>query len=461
MTRSQAATSGTTFLVSDTLTYLPNRRVSPTPTDAWDHGLAGLTLRMAAALTDRGAVEGVVLLDAYAVARLGLPVDPAEADPGAEEHPTVVELREAGWRVAALRDWMILYAQGRPTLHVGVLPWINRDRSPLLSAGDYSSIVGAFETWHRIMGTAYHGTAGVAGISTVREHATAGGRGKTHAPTWQPRETGPAEAYELDYYPPGGGRPAWSARPPAEHGWLHGYDANRMYLGAYEQTPLCPWTLKHTNETEWSSDLAGWWLIEPEEWTDPAMPDPLGYPRETGDGPKWATDAGRTVRWATAPTMALLTQLREEGAHGGYKVLDSYTGPAKRVLRPVGERLKALWQSPETAPAPGAVDLAVRQAVQAAGKSAYRELWGMLNAPNSRVKRPDWHYSVLAQARANLWRRVRKIGEESGRYPTFIEVDCLYYSSAEADPIEAAPAGLPLGTGLGAFKFHKTLRLKD
>lgn len=460
MTRNQPATGGTTFLVSDTLTYLPGRRVAPTPADAWDHGLAGLTLRMAAALSDRGATEGAVLLDSYATDRLSLPLDPAALESGAEDHPAVVELRDAGWRVASLRDWMILYTKGRPTLHVGVMPWINRERCPILTAGDYASIVDAFELWHRIMGVVYHGTTGVAGMSAVRQHATAGNRGKSQPPTWQPKETGPAEAYELDYYTPGGGRPAFRGTVPDEHTYLHGYDANKMYLSAYAQVPLCPWTLKHTRETDWSADLAGWWLIEPAEWNDPAMPDPLGYPREWGDGPKWATDAGRTVRWVTAPTMALLSQLREEGTHSGYVVLDSYTGPAKRVLRPVGERLRDLWQSLSTAAVPGAVDLPAREAIQAVAKLCYRETNGMLNSPNSRVKRPDWHYAVIAQSRANLWRRIRKVGEESGRYPAMIETDCLYYSSDLSDPHEAAPEGLTIGLGLGEFKVHKTLRLK-
>lgn len=463
MTRSQTATQGTTFLISDTLTYLPKRQTRPTPADAFELGLAGLTIRMSAALGGRGSAEGVVLLDAYAVARLGLPLDPAEVEHGAEDHPAVVELREAGWKTAALRDWMILYAQDRPTLHVGVLPWINPDRSPLLQAADYASIVDAFERWHAIMGTAYHGTTGVAGISAVREHATAGTRG-TRTPTWQPKETGPAEAYELDYHPPGRGRGSRLAfrgpEPDQGHDQLHGYDANRMYLAAYAQTPLAPWTLKHTNELEWSKDLAGWWLIEAEPWTDERLPDPVGYAAAEGDGPKWAEDKGLSLKWVTAPTMQLLDQLREEGVHGGYRVYDSYTGPARRVLRPVGERLRELWTSPETATDAGAVDRPVRDAIQAAAKSAYRETWGMLNSPNSRVKRPDWHYSVLAQARANLWRRVRTVGEESGRWPAFIETDCLYYSTSEADPIASAPAGLPIGTGLGQFKHHKTLELR-
>lgn len=455
MTRSQTATSGTTFLVGDTFTYLPGRRIAETPADAFDLGLTGLTLRFASVLEDRGATEGVVLLDAYAVARLGLPVDPAEVEPVAEEHKVLEELRSAGWSIASLRDWMILHAKGRPVLHLGMLPWINRDRCPIL-ATDHASTVEAFELWHKVMGTVYHGTTGVAGISAVRQHATTGARGKTHAPTWQPKSVDPEEAYELDYHPPGGGLPAWSTRPPDDHDWMHGYDANKMYLGAYAQTPVSPWSLKHTNELDWSKDLAGWWLIEVEPWADKRLPDPSGYPRERNGGPQWAIDKGIRVRWVTAPTMALLNQLMEEGVHGGYKVWDSYTGPAKRTLRPIGERLQALWLSEETREEPGALNAEARRAIQAVAKSAYRETWGMLNSPRSRVRRRDWHYAVLAQARANLWRRIRSVGEESGRYPSYIETDCLYYSSDNPDPMAAVPAGLPIGTKLGEFKWHST-----
>lgn len=450
-------TTGTTWLVSDQYTYLPGRRIVPSPADTWDMGLTGLTLRISQALSDRGADEGVLLLDAHSVHRAGLPVTLGDAE-GDTDHQALKELREAGWKAATLRPWIVLHAQGRPNLYVGFLPWINRANCPIITS-DYASTVEAVQRWHCLLGTAFHATPGVSGISTVRAVATAGKRDRS--PTWQPKQRGPEGAYELDYKLPNrdGSRPAFSraiGEIPEEHHYIHGYDSKRAYLGAFNSVLVSPWTLRNKGE-DYSPDLAGWWLIELEEWTNELLPDPAGYPSGwEADGPKWAQDVGRNARWVTTPTMALLTQLQGDGEHPGFTVHDSWTGPARRVLRPVGELFRDVWQDPTTQVDPSSPDLTVNAALQTSFKALYRETWGMLGSEKSRVTRPDWHFSILAQFRANLWRRLKAVGEKSGRWPVSIDTDNVFYSSAEADPFKAAPEGLPIGETLGKFWPKKT-----
>jgi hypothetical protein len=490
MTRSRTATPvpAPTFLVTDRLTHTPGRQASGIG-DALDDGLTALSLRIGAAVADKGAESAVLLIDAYAAARLGLPVDPAaiEGD-AAAAHPAVADLQAAGWRVKRLRPWTTLYPVergSRPTLHVGILPWLNRSDCPLIGYTGRTpaetfdlapaDIVDAFGLWARLVGTPYNGTPGSAGTTAVRAFATAG-KGE-RKPTWEPRELGPEGAYEVPYQLPTreGDRPTFNRgldEIPEDHAWLHGYDAKRAYLAAFNSTYVCPWTLRNTGaKTEYSGKLAGWWLVEVEPWEpgkyghagweSNCLPDPAGYPRAFDEpGPKWAADTGRTVRWVTGPTMQLLTDLREEGLHEGYTIHDSWTGPAHRVLRPVYERFRSAWLAPETQPDPARPDYRTLTALQAGFKDLYRKTWGMLDYEYSQVRRPDWHHAVLAGFRANLWRRLRAVGEESGRWPVSIDTDNVYYSSAEEDPMKAVPAGLPLGDGLGTFAYKRSKRIR-
>jgi hypothetical protein len=486
MTRSQPTTG--TFLFTDQLVYRSGGRVSPVK-DSFDAGLTGLTIRLAAYGTDQGWSDVVVMLDAYAAARLGLPVDPKALTEDTSDHPAVVELRDAGWRIKQFRPWMDLYPvdrDSRPTMHIGVLPWINRADCPMIGVTDkdpkqcfdlqHADIVAAFDAWADLIGTHYSGTPGWAGIQALQQLATSGVRHRH--PTWEPKTPGPEDAYEMPYLlpVPDGSRPVFHRSPaevPTDHVWAHGYDAKRAYLAAFNSTLLCPWTLKNTGaKTEWSKDLAGWWLIEVEPWEpgkythegwEPnCLPDPAGYAQSIDEPqPRWAADVGKTVRWVTGPTMALLTQLRDEGLHEGFTIHDSWTGPGNRVLRPVYETFKAAWLDPRTQPDPARPDWQMRTALQATFKALYRQTWGMLDSRDkSPVYRPDWHHAVLAQFRANLWRRLRAVGKESGRWPYAIDTDNVYYSAADENPITSAPAGLPLGDTLGKFAHKKSIKIR-
>jgi hypothetical protein len=104
-------------------------------------------------------------------------------------------------------------------------------------------------------------------------------------------------------------------------------------------------------------------------------------------------------------------------------------------------------------------------------QQAYRQGWGMLNKRTSRVHRPDWHYAVVAMARANLWRKLRQVGEKTDRWPLAIDVDNAWYSSPHEDPDDAVselqwphpttgePTGIVFADKLGAFSHKGSKRL--
>jgi hypothetical protein len=480
MTRNQPATPpaapAPTILVTDRFMYRTGGAASGVG-GGLDDGLTAFTIWAAEGIVKLfgdATSDAVVMIDAYAAAKLGLPIRIEALGDDTSGHPIVLELQSAGWRVNSLRPWMTLYADDRPTLHVGILPWTTRADCPMLGFNSknpgrvfdlgHVEIVAAFDAWERLIGTPYSGTPGAAGTTAVRSLATSGR--KAYEPTWRPKVKGPEGAYEMAYRLPHE-NDLWPAfaktieETPEDHAWWHGYDAKRAYLAAFNVVQLCPWGLKNTR-AEYSDNLAGWWLAEFEPWTDERLPDPVGYPKSHNEEqPKWATDSGKTVRWVTGPTMDLLTQLRDEGLHGGYKVYDAWTGPAVRVLRPVYERFKAAWLAPEVQPDPARPDWRVNQVVQATYKRLYSETYGMFNHPGSHVERPDWHYAIVAQFRANLWRKMRNVGEESGRYPVSIDVDNIYYSSADADAVASLPGGIVLGDGLGQFSVKRSKQVRE
>jgi len=65
--------------------------------------------------------------------------------------------------------------------------------------------------------------------------------------------------------------------------------------------------------------------------------------------------------------------------------------------------------------------------------------------------RPDVTDMIIGKATCNDYRRMAKIGEQSGRWPVALYADSVYYAAEDPDPVAAAPAGLALGTGLGQY----------
>jgi hypothetical protein len=435
------------LLVSDQYTFLDSGQVVPTPADSFTAGLPGLLARVAATF-DR---EGALLLDGRGAAKVGLPTSPeAYAEP-IQEHPALAGVLAAGWKSGRetqpeLRPWTTFHRDGAAAVHVGILPAIDPVRSPVVRPWPQDT-VAACALWHHLTGSAYHGTPGVAGTAILRANAAGGEKdGKPQAPRWQVHEGQPeGSLIEADYKPE-----QWKGLRPKGHRHAFGLDCYRMYLGGMLACPLTPYRLRQTGKMRaYEPDRAGWFLADIAKWGDRRMPDPAGYSKT--DGP----------RWVTGPTLGLLDQLIEEGVHGGYEILDSWTGPVisaagGRPLRPVAEILRDAAVSPLlTGPEDGTT---YRYGVELALKQAYREMWGLLDSPTALVQRRDWHFGGLAMSRANLFRRLWKIGHTEDRWPLWIDVDEVWYSGPTPDVHDACPKGITLiegdeTPGLGKFRF--------
>lgn len=198
--------------------------------------------------------------------------------------------------------------------------------------------------------------------------------------------------------------------------YCHAFDANAMYLGAMSSLALPVGPCDH-----WHSRRAG-------------IPDPHA-PAYWHNGD----------RWLTTPTLA---HKREDGfveLDEAYSWSEShrYLEPLYRVLRDA--RTALLGDGPS--PALEAVKQVYRQGVGRFG-STRRTIEA------DRLYQPYWRHAVQAEARERLYRRVAKLAQT----PVAIEVDCLYFLTSSPSPGRfAARIGLPLGTGVGAFKWAGSL----
>ncbi len=218
---------------------------------------------------------------------------------------------------------------------------------------------------------------------------------------------------------------------------------------------MAPWQLQPTGPIPFDRKLSGWWLIDVPPWNDARMPDPAGR--------------GPLRRWVTTPTAVLLQELADQGLSGGFDVLDSYTGRGRRLFRGFAEMIESGYQATKLTDPP------VASALKMAGA---REVIGLMNtgAAKFSTHRPDWHGAVIGLARANLWRKLHRVGLQEGRWPyapplvewdtgrngqprrlATVDTDNVWYGSDNADPIAAAPRSFVLGDRLGQFK-HKGSR---
>lgn len=459
------------LFVSPRFVITPDRQARPTPGDSLA-SLGELVERVSKVMPPGG---GVMVLDASAAHAVKLPVTRDELGELGEhdEHPAVTSCAEKGWGVGRIGDWTRVYRPGKggQLIHVAVGPMLDRDSCPLIGANPYDTIA-AFDLWHEVIGLPYHTSPGVAGMDLL-EHLVPMGESR---PTMVGR-VGPSDGFEDDYRMCERGR---CARGCIEHfrgpatgmRYAHAFDLNRAYIGAAVTVEVAARELKRTGAIPFDRSLAGWWYVELAPWADARMPDPAGYAvLPSGDR--------QTVRWLTTPRMTLLDQLTEAGVYGGVRIIDSMTAPARRPLRPWGERLRNAYDLCRAGGDkskrgdqldPRAYGLHVVELVRSAVKEAGRRAPGMLASrkhDDPRAYRPDWWYGMVALTGANLWRAMDKAGADvlglgrkagvqpMGRFPIAIDVDTIWYPSDERDPARAVPAALkydPTGMRLGHFK---------
>lgn len=423
-----------------------------------DEGLAAVLNRVATAFPTDG--EGVVLFSATACGRLGLPTDEDDsaftADVDGRLSAIEASCRTAGWSLSQIRPWTTFHQPSYPTLHVGLIgcgSLCDQYRYPFAPVG-MIDMAPMHAWWHELTGSAYRGTPGMAGTAILRDQlARAARKPGVREPTWHPTQPEETPGYELPFtldqwQAPTGDGPD---KDYASRQWAyeHGYDVVGQHLAAMGTVEVSAFTLRHTGAVEFDSKRAGWWLIRSAPWWDPRLPDPMGY-----------TNAGTELeRWVTTPTVKLLADLSALGVHGGFQVLDSWTGPGtRRVLKPFSDTLRnALHVLARVEHDPMLTGWQKRHLplLRKGFKQCYAETFGLLGRAGGRIHRPDWHHAIVAEARSNLWRKLYR-NANSGRWPLRVDHDNVWYGHDSADPVATCPEAFILAEPdqyrLGRFK---------
>jgi hypothetical protein len=313
------------------------------------------------------------------------------------------------------------------------------DHLPGPPSRDLLEHAALLHAWKLGFGSAWHGTAAVAGTALIRQVA--------RGPYDKVKQAYSQVRWQL---PDGGYEDAWMTAPqftgmnheppnPARGRYRHVFDVNRQWITAAAQTPVAYNRLAHTGAVAFDAKRAGMWLVRVEPWTrGDILPDPAG-PRVGKSG----------LVWMSTPRLALihaLAQREDEYAHMGYKVVDSWTERGHLVLKPWAESLKTLYADPDLEPAAKRVYAKTLTNISNLSEHGKR-----------RVFRPDWSTAVLDTAQANLWRKLLACGLQSGRWPVKVSADQPAYASDELDWRRDVPAGLELSDQAGKLKFRETL----
>ncbi len=351
-------------------------------------------------------------------------------------------IRATGWRFSKIDTWTTFERpQDKRALHVGLIPRMTSDRMPLLAPWPDETAV-RLDHWHKVTGCPWRGTPGVAGTSLMRSLAEAQLKEDQEEERKSPRKrkrvlTIPRWSLQLSedlqraWKSPEAdlGKKQWSRQEKAP--FQHTYDARMMYLAAAGVSLLARDALTHTGRLPFDAALSGFWLVEFQRWgLAKVLPDPAGY---GAAGPRWVTTA----------TLQLVADQVERGHHGGFTVLDSWTAKGYRELRRWSSTLRDAHEDPM-----------LHDVIH---DYVYREAWGMLGRPGTRVYRPDWHAAVLATARCNLWRKMWTTYETSGQAPLHIATDAVTYASDIEDPAAACPPAFDLREGLGGFRISRSV----
>ncbi len=393
------------------------------PTPALDD-LNGLLNRLAS----RMPTGGVVLIDQAVADQLAI---------GGGDGPQMglADVEAGKWKHSKdVRDFTRFWRDDC-TIIVGNLDRIDPERVPLVCQRD-TDTVAAFGMWHEWTGIPWRDTPGATGLAlmdaTVPQILV---KGRPSKPTWKPKDPGPEGASEAPWTAHTWPGPTGVTALPHRHG----YDCSRMYLAAAGQCEhLAPFTLRRqVGRSSFDPKMGGWWKVRLAPWIDQRIPHPAG--------------PGGDERWITTPTAILLSKLADDGVYGGFEVLDSRIGEGKRLLRGWAETIERTYTE-TVCMGTWTTEEVEANRVAAAAKAVYRESIGLLNRDTNWMYRPDWHYSIIALARANLWRKMWRVGQAEGRWPLSIDVDNVTYGAATPDPVEAVPRVFTLGDRLGQFK---------
>lgn len=75
--------------------------------------------------------------------------------------------------------------------------------------------------------------------------------------------------------------------------------------------------------------------------------------------------------------------------------------------------------------------------------------------------RPDWAKAIMALANANTFRALHKYAVQDGRFPLSLYVDAATYTSDHADPAQAKPTAMRLGTTSGTWSSEGVIPMAE
>jgi hypothetical protein len=278
--------------------------------------------------------------------------------------------------------------------------------------------VSALTRWYEQAGAHWYMTPGVAGLEVLRQlllHPNALTTDQPDIEAWE-------DVAQFGRHDAGG---------------LTQFDAARAGLAAAGVAELAPGKLVWSDQRRDMWGRAGWVKVELGPWNLP-LPAPWG-PREVDDRPVWLTCA----------TVRLLDQLQRDGVFA-YRVHESYTTPAKRMLRDWSEKIDGIYRTHSI------LDDPLEHAMAAAAKAVGRETLGMFDSKGGASTRSDWWHTITATKRCNGFRKIYKLWQATGIVPTAVDDDAVFYEINHAGPPQPAFNMIfPPGDQLGHF--HWTL----
>lgn len=385
--------------------------------------------------------EITVILEPAAAAKLGIPKKAPTKESVAKNHKTLKVLRDGGWKVSSLSPWTTVWVPGRSAVHVGVGPWLHPENNAL-HADDPGNLAYRLTSFQRITGTAFHGNPGLPALTMLRKlPPPRDDRRRPIKVEWTPHWASCTPALSDCE------RPFAKFVNPDEKPFpfLHGYDAARQYLAAASNTLVTVSQLRRTGNREFDRRIAGYWKIKAPAWNVPGLPNPSGY------------EAGAEC-WVTSPTLELLEDLDQAGYLTFPEILESWTDEeyVRQFFRPWAAQINDAYTR-------SLLDTTLDgKAVTGTIKGMYKVGIGLMHAHSGRtVCRPDWHHSIIAKARANLFRKMFNVWVNMGIAPVEVNYDKVWYGTHHEDPQAWHPLGkdrnnriapaFPVGDGLGSF----------
>lgn len=321
-----------------------------------------------------------------------------------------------------------------------LIPTYGRTDNAFRGVRSAAELLAAVAAWHiATRGARWMGTGAITSDVLIRELL-----GERLEASQCPPPVVEKSAAELALY--------WHRRPDVDAGrryrFVHALDVNAAYLTAAGSIELGAGAVRHVDfPPSFGRPAPGLYGfdLEASPWR---FVEPAPYVR-----PSWTEEA--ELFWCTAPTAERLVQY-------GLEPIEAWLyGRQSRYLRPWYERLRDARAELLGGPWPAleAVRQTYRQGIGRLAADEGRTLSrGVEYLDDEPAFQPVWSWSVIAEARCRLQRKIAGLDE----LPVAVDTDALYFLSSRRTPDELAVAlGLTVGDGLGQWKSHGTARARD